>query len=196
MSFSYEFSCGCGLTISNTATSPSPERCVPWLEHGNIILLRCIQKGELTPNKNCNSIMRTLLFLLVLLTSCSVPDKASLRVSRETRKLKKSPVTLRAERKGGKTIDRLQLRRNNSFEYQSLVLGTQKIVIYAGTFTMVGDSLSLAFHNNHKDNSWTGKAFIDTANTEVTIVSLDPKFNRHLTIIKLWRDGKLSAVNR
>jgi len=128
--------------------------------------------------------MRTLLFSLFLLVSCTVPDKASLSVLRETRNLRKSPITLKAQRNGEITYDRLELRANNSFKYQCIVRGTQKIVIYAGTFTRIGDSLFLVFHNNHKDKLWTGKAFIDTINTEVTIIALDPQLTKHLTIEK------------
>ena len=128
--------------------------------------------------------MRSLLFSLVLFASCTVPDKASLRVSRETRNLRKSPVTLIAQRVGDRTDDKLEFRQNNSFKYQSILRGTQKIVIYAGTFTKVGNSLSLVFYNNHKDNLWTGRALIDTANMEVTLFSFDPKYNKHLRIIK------------
>lgn len=128
--------------------------------------------------------MRSLLFSLVLWTSCTVPDKASLIVLKETRSLRKSPVTLKAKKNGELTNDELELRQNNSFEYRSIHRGTQKVIIYVGTFTRRGDSLSLAFHNNHKDNLWTGKALIDTANNEVTLFSHDPNLTKHLTIVK------------
>jgi hypothetical protein len=127
--------------------------------------------------------MRSLLFSLFLFISCTVPDKASLTVSKETKNLRKSPVTLRAQRISELTSDKLEFRQNNSFEYQSILRGTQKTVIYAGTFTRDGDSLSLVFHNDHKDNSWTGKALIDTTRGQVIILSVDPQFNKHLVIL-------------
>lgn len=124
------------------------------------------------------------LFILFVLLSCSVPDKASLRVMRETRKLKKSPVTLKASYSGKMTDDHLELRRNNSFAYYSKVLGTQKYVYYAGTFTQSGDSLFLSFHNNYKDSLWTGIAVVDTTNKEITLLATNTYFNKRMNITK------------
>jgi hypothetical protein len=126
--------------------------------------------------------MRLFLFSLFVLTSCTVPDKTSLKVMRETRKLRKSPVTLRAYKSGKVTYDKLELRMNNSFAYQSNVLGTQKCVFYAGTFTKNGDTLILNFHNNYKDSLWTGKAVIDTTKKEITLISTNTSFNKQMTI--------------
>ena len=55
--------------------------------------------------------MRLLSILLIFLISCTVPDKASLRVMRDTKKLQKSPVILRATNHGNGTRDKLVLRQ-------------------------------------------------------------------------------------
>jgi hypothetical protein len=126
--------------------------------------------------------MRSFSFLLVILASCTVPDKASLEVMRETKSLQKSPIVLRATNHGKATDDKLELRENNSFKYQSHLLGTQKITIYAGTFNKIGDTLILHFHNGHKDSLWTGKAVIDRPANTITIFSKDTSFNTQLII--------------
>ena len=129
--------------------------------------------------------MRPFLFTLFILASCTVPDKASLNVMNETRKLRKSPVTLRAYKSGKVTLDKLELRKNNSFTYQSNVLGTQKCIFYAGTFTKNEDTLVLKFQNNYKDSLWTGKAVIDTTENEITLISTNTSYNKQMTIAKL-----------
>ena len=129
--------------------------------------------------------MRAFLFLLAVLTACTVPDKASLNVMRQTRKLRKSPVTLKAYKSGEVTHDKLELRKNNSFAFQSNILGTQKCVFYAGTFAKNGDTLLLSFHNNYKDSLWTGAAVIDTLNKEITLISKNPASDNKMTITKL-----------
>lgn len=129
--------------------------------------------------------MRYCLFALFILVSCSVPDKASLRVMRETRKLRKSPVILSADKTGEITYDKLELRENNSFTYRSQFLGKKKLLFYAGTFVKVGDTLFLNFHNNHKDDLWTGKAVIDKANNEITLISKDSSLDKQMIITKL-----------
>ena len=73
---------------------------------------------------------------------------------------------------------------NNSFAYQSNVLGTQKCVFYAGTFTKNKDTIVLEFQNNHKDSLWTGKAVIDTTKNEITLISTNTSYNKEMTIIK------------
>jgi hypothetical protein len=128
--------------------------------------------------------MRPFLFLLLALTSCTVPDKASLTVMNETRHLRKSPVTLKAYKSGKVTNDKLELRENNSFAYESYIVGTQKSVYYAGTFTRNQDTLVLNFQNNHKDSLWTGKAVIDSTKNEITLISNDASNNKQLTISK------------
>jgi hypothetical protein len=125
-----------------------------------------------------------LLFGLAYLASCTVPDKASLQVMNETRKLRKSPVIVKAYRSGKLTHDKLALRMNNSFSYESNVTGSQKSVFYAGTFTKNGDTLVLKFQDNHKDSLWTGKAVIDTTSNEITLLSTDPSYNKEMTIAK------------
>ncbi|HEV8505255.1 MAG TPA: hypothetical protein VGQ53_07650 [Chitinophagaceae bacterium] len=102
----------------------------------------------------------------------------------ETRKLRKSPVTLSAYRSGKVTHDKLELRMNNSFSYQSNVLGTQKSVFYAGTFTKNEDTLFLKFQDDHKDSLWTGMAVIDTTKNEITLISTNPSYNKEMTIGK------------
>lgn len=129
--------------------------------------------------------MRSFSFLLVILASCTVPDKASLEVIRETKKLQKSPIVLSATTKGKVTDDKLELRENNSFRYQSHVLGTQKIAIYGGTFTKDGDTLVLHFQNDHKDSLWTNKVVIDKTASTITIISKDTSFNKQLTIRRI-----------
>jgi len=120
-----------------------------------------------------------------MLTSCSVPDKASLEVRNETKNLRKSPVTLEAHNAEKKTDDHLKLRENSSFEYSSRIVGTQKSVYYAGTFTKSGDSLFLSFHKNYKDSLWTGLAVIDTAKRQITLISKNTDFNKQMTVTKL-----------
>ena len=129
--------------------------------------------------------MRPFLFLLLVLISCTVPDKASLKVMRDTRKLRKSPVILNAYNSGNLTEDRFQLRENNSFSYYSRVLGRQKCEYYAGTFTKYKVTLFLSFHDNHKDSLWIGKATIDTIKKEITLILKNTYFNKQMTITKL-----------
>ena len=126
--------------------------------------------------------MRSLSILLIILLSCTVPDKASLTVMSETRKLQESPVILKAANQGNLTNDKLELRANNSFTYSSNVRGTQKIVIYVGTFDPKGDTLFLNFHNNHKDSLWTGMAVIDKAANTVTFLSKDVTSSKTMVI--------------
>ena len=126
--------------------------------------------------------MRLFFFLIIILASCTVPDKASLEVMRQTRKLKKSPVILRAYNYGKVTNDKLELRENNSFTYQSHVLGTQKIAFYAGTFDKIDDTLILNFHNGHMDSLWTGKAVVDRIANSIILISKDSSSNKQLMI--------------
>jgi len=128
--------------------------------------------------------MRPLLLILLTLASCTVPDKASLKVLRETSKSRSSPVTLKAYKSGKKTEDQLELRENNSFIFRSRVAGSQKSVIYAGTFTKKNDTLFLSFQDNHKDSLWTGLAIVDTINKEITLLSKNEDYNIQLPIVK------------
>jgi hypothetical protein len=128
--------------------------------------------------------MRAFLFLLLALASCTVPDKASLKVLRETRESRNSPVVLKAHKSGKETEDQLELRENNSFFYQSRVAGSQKSVIYAGTFTKKNDTLFLSFQDNHKDSLWTGEAIMDTITNEITFLSKNTNYNKQLPIVK------------
>ena len=128
--------------------------------------------------------MKPLLLILLAFVSCTVPDKASLKVLRETRKSRSSPVTLKAYKSGKKTVDQLELRENNSFFYQSRIAGSQKSVIYAGTFTKKNDTLFLSFHDNHKDSLWTGLAIVDTINKEITLLTKNADYNIQLPIVK------------
>ena len=129
--------------------------------------------------------MRFLKILLLTLFSCTAPDKASLRVSNETRSLNKAPVVLKAEAKVGPTYHRLEMRENNSFRYHTITPGTQRTVIYAGIFQRKGDSLTMNFHNNHKDSLWTGKAVFDKDGDRLTILSNTPSNHLHLYIIEV-----------
>ncbi|HEV7423615.1 MAG TPA: hypothetical protein VGO21_00305 [Candidatus Paceibacterota bacterium] len=124
------------------------------------------------------------IFALICLASCTVPDKASLKVMNETRTFRKSPVTQTAYGTGKLTHDKLELRTNNSFSYESYIVGTQKAVFYAGTFTKNGDTLVFNFQNNHKDSLWTGQAVIDTAKNEIILISIDSSYNKEMTMIK------------
>jgi len=128
--------------------------------------------------------MKPLLLILLTLASCTVPDKASLKVLRETSKSRSSPVTLKAYKSGKKTEDQLELRENNSFIFRSRVAGSQKSVIYAGTFTKKNDTLFLSFQDNHKDSLWTGLAIVDTINKEITLLSKNEDYNIQLPIVK------------
>lgn len=126
--------------------------------------------------------MRTTFFLLIILASCTVPDKASLKVIRQTRKMQYSPPVLTASNRGKLTNDKWIIRENNSFSYESQTIGTQKIVIYAGLYKQTGDTLYLLFQNNHKDSAWTNKAVINRAAHTITILAKDPSLNKQLII--------------
>ncbi len=126
----------------------------------------------------------SLLLGLVYLVSCTVPDKASLQVMNETRKQRKSPLMVKAYRSGKLTRDKLELRINNSFSYESNVTGTQKLVFYAGTFTKNGDTLALKFQDNYKDSLWTGNAIMDTANNKITILASNSAYNKEMIIVR------------
>src|SRR5215831_788908 len=126
--------------------------------------------------------MRHILLAILLITSCTVPDKASLAVMKETKSLRRSPVTVTAHNKDKKTESQLKLRENNSFEYSSHTLGSQKSVFYAGTFTRTGDNLILTFHNNYKDSLWTGDAVIDTTTKQIILFSKYQHLNKIMTI--------------
>ena len=128
--------------------------------------------------------MRPLLLILLALASCTVPDKASMKVLRETKKSRSSPVVFKAYKSGKETEDQLEIRENNSFLYQSRIVGSQKSAIYAGTFTKKNDTLFLSFHDNHKDSLWTGEAIVDTITKEITILSKNPDYNKQLHIVK------------
>jgi len=129
--------------------------------------------------------MRPYILTILILTSCTVPDKASLAVKKETRSLRRSHVTLTAHNTDKKTESQLKLRENNSFEYSSYTLGSQKSVFYAGTFTKTGDNLILTFHNNYKDSLWTGIAVIDTTTKQIILYSKYNHLNKIMTITKL-----------
>ena len=119
---------------------------------------------------------------MIILASCTVPDKASLRVLRETKKAQKSPVILTATNHGNLTKDKLQLRANNSFTYSSNIRGTQKLVVYAGTYDQKGDTLLLKFHKNHKDSLWTGKAVLDKPANNITLLAKYAAANKEMIL--------------
>jgi hypothetical protein len=129
--------------------------------------------------------MRIFLFSLFIISACSVPDKTSLQILNETRKFRKSPVILKANKFGKGTFDQILLRKNNSFEYQRRIPHSGKSVFYVGTYEKKGDSLIFLFYKNHKDSSLTGKAFIDTIKKEIILISTNATLNKNIPITKI-----------
>lgn len=127
--------------------------------------------------------MKKILFTFLIFSACTAPDKLSLKVLRETGKMRHSPIVYSAQNNDKKTNDKLDIRKNNSFLFQSQTIGSQKTVIYAGTFQQIGDTLFLSFQEHHKDPSWTGKAIINVEKNEITFLSNNNTNNKtlHLT---------------
>jgi len=117
---------------------------------------------------------------LIIALSCSTSDRSTGReVKKETRDKRKSPIVLAAKQENFY----FNLRENNYFDYYGMTLGVAKAELYAGMYELKGDSLSMAFHNNHKPEDLTGTGFIDRARNQVVLLSKDTAHNRRLEII-------------
>ena len=121
---------------------------------------------------------------LAVVVACSTSDRSTGReVKKETKDQRKSPIVLAA--KEGNFY--FNLRENMVFDYYGLTLGITKAELYAGRYQLNGDSILMAFHNNHKPEDLTGMGFIDRAKKQVVLISKDTAQNRKLGIIL---DGK------
>lgn len=129
---------------------------------------------------NKTTCLRLLAGICLLMSfACSTPDRASGReVKKDTKDKRKSPVVLTA-RQGNYYIN---LRENDFFDYYGLDT-TNKVQLYAGTYELKGDSLMMAFYNNHQPGDLIGKGFIDKANNWLILFAKDATKNRKMQII-------------
>ena len=111
------------------------------------------------------------LYLALTFAACS-STKITREVKKDTEEKLKSPVTLMA--KGGDYT--FSLHENNFFDYHG------RSDFYAGTFKQEGDTLMLAFHNNHKPEDLIGKALLRRNEGRLVLLSKEPTANRILTI--------------
>jgi len=111
------------------------------------------------------------LYIALTLAACS-SGKIAREVKKDTEEKLKSPVTLTA--KGGDYT--FNLHENSFFDYQG------RSQFYAGTFKQEGDTLMLAFHNNHKPEDLIGKALMRRNEGRVVLLAKEASDNRVLLI--------------
>ena len=117
---------------------------------------------------------------LLFVFACSTSrGRTSREVKKETSDKRKSPTILVA-RQGDFYLN---LRQNNSFDYFGLDSATKKAGLYAGSYELKGDSLSLGFYNNFKPADLTNMGFVDRAKKQVVLLAKDTAHNRRMEII-------------
>jgi hypothetical protein len=125
---------------------------------------------------NCNPVGMKQLFLLfcvtVLAAACATNRDTAKEVKKETAQQRKSPLVL-AARSGDQSFN---LRQFNFFDY------TEGGQLYAGTYSMKGDSVMLGFHNNFKPEDLIGKGLVDRQDGTVILFSKDGNRHRRLAI--------------
>jgi hypothetical protein len=115
-----------------------------------------------------------------ILLSCATTS-TSKEVKQETKEKRDLPVRFYAKAADPSKNYFINLRTNDFFDYHDE--GTEaRDQLYAGTYSIKGRSLVLAFQNNHYPDALTGEATIDTVKKQIILLAKDPAQNRRMII--------------
>jgi hypothetical protein len=130
--------------------------------------------------------MRKLIFLAVLISSCSArytPTDQSVSIKTETRKMLDSRIAVMAGLQTDSITYYFILNRNKSFAAIAHLDNEKKYDFRAGTFESNADTLDLSYYGNYKSNYFSDKAIIDNANGEIIFLSADSTKNRKIKFL-------------
>lgn len=117
----------------------------------------------------------------LILLSCSTTSSTSKEVKKDTKDKRDLPVLFYAKAADPAKNYFINLRADSFFDYHDK--GTDaKDQLYAGTYTIKGNTLVLAFQNNYHPAGLTDRATIDTVKKEIVLLAEDPSQNRKMRI--------------
>ncbi|HEU0112585.1 MAG TPA: hypothetical protein VFQ73_17040 [Flavisolibacter sp.] len=113
------------------------------------------------------------IILLLFFNSCATTSGGK-EVKQDTEEKRKLPVIYYGKSASGDYY--IYLRTRDFFDYH------EKGELYAGTYTIEGNNLSLAFQNNIHPDELTNKGIVDKTKGEIIIIAKNTSANRRMMI--------------
>ncbi|HEU4633325.1 MAG TPA: hypothetical protein VFS22_05030 [Flavisolibacter sp.] len=126
--------------------------------------------------------LREVIIGYLMLLSCTTTSSTSKEVKKDTKDKRDLPVLIYARAADPSKNYFINLRANNFFDYHDKDTDA-KDQLYAGTYSIKGKTLVLAFQNNYHPDGLTDMATIDTAKKEIVLIATDPLQSRIMIII-------------
>ena len=126
--------------------------------------------------------MRTILFVLLLAGLVSCASQSKRQVTKDTKEKRELPIVHYAKGAGGGMDYYLNLRTQNFFDYYEKNEGSAGHTLYAGTYSITGSTLALAFHNNESPEGLTNNGTIHVDQKRIVLRAKNAAQNRTMTI--------------
>jgi|SRR5215204_484151 len=117
------------------------------------------------------------IFISFFIAACATTSTEK-EVKKDTKEKMDLPVIYYAKAAEGKGDYYINLRQNKFFDYHE---GT---ALYAGTYSIEGKTLNLAFNNNYDPEDLSGKATIDLNKKEIVLLGKTASSDRRMVMTK------------